>query len=153
MWGLLALAGLGVAGWYGYEKIYKGLPGVATPAQLPPRRPPPGVVGFTPAVPPPKIIYAPPGVQTPQPPFDLSGAVATGAWQHNAGYIRQYQGALTYLAGKENLPALDPQGVDGIFGPHTMAAVKAFQTEHSLVVDGEAGKNTASALALAVASA
>jgi peptidoglycan hydrolase-like protein with peptidoglycan-binding domain len=31
---------------------------------------------------------------------------------------------------------------DGIFGPATESAVKAFQASHGLVVDGEAGPDT-----------
>jgi peptidoglycan hydrolase-like protein with peptidoglycan-binding domain len=40
----------------------------------------------------------------------------------------------------------DPGIVDGIFGPHTHAAVMAFQLEAGLVPDGEAGALTRAAL-------
>jgi N-acetylmuramoyl-L-alanine amidase len=36
----------------------------------------------------------------------------------------------------------DPGSIDGVFGPHTEAAVRAFQLEEGLVADGEAGRIT-----------
>jgi len=42
----------------------------------------------------------------------------------------------------------DPGEIDGVFGPHTEAAVRAFQLQHKLVPDGEAGKQTLSKLGL-----
>jgi len=39
-------------------------------------------------------------------------------------------------------PAFDPGPVDGIFGPHTEAAVKAFQTVHAPPSDGVVGPKT-----------
>ncbi|WP_439588309.1 peptidoglycan-binding protein [Hydrogenophaga sp.] len=36
----------------------------------------------------------------------------------------------------------DPGDIDGVFGPHTEAAVRAFQLSERLVPDGEAGKTT-----------
>jgi hypothetical protein len=43
--------------------------------------------------------------------------------------------------------ALPPLAVDGIFGPKTLARVKAFQAENDLVVDGIVGPKTWAALA------
>lgn len=43
---------------------------------------------------------------------------------------------------------LDPGPIDGIFGPHTEAAVRAFQLLSGLVPDGEAGKTTLGKLGL-----
>jgi hypothetical protein len=43
---------------------------------------------------------------------------------------------------------LDPGSVDGSFGPHTLAAVRAFQIQHGLVPDGEVGAQTRAALGL-----
>ncbi len=40
----------------------------------------------------------------------------------------------------------DPRGADGVFGPGTEAAVKAFQTSKGLKADGIAGPNTMAAL-------
>jgi len=38
--------------------------------------------------------------------------------------------------------ATEPLVADGVFGPQTEAAVRAFQAEHSLTVDGEVGNET-----------
>ena len=38
--------------------------------------------------------------------------------------------------------SIDPGVVDGVFGPHTEAAVRAFQLREGLVADGEAGRLT-----------
>jgi peptidoglycan hydrolase-like protein with peptidoglycan-binding domain len=40
----------------------------------------------------------------------------------------------------------DPGVIDGEFGPHTHAAVVAFQLLHALVPDGEVGPKTAAEL-------
>jgi peptidoglycan hydrolase-like protein with peptidoglycan-binding domain len=67
--------------------------------------------------------------------------------------VQRYQMALTYLAHVHGAPAWDPQGIDGKYGPHTSAAVKAFQTDHGLSpVDGEAGAATAAAIDAALAA-
>ena len=42
----------------------------------------------------------------------------------------------------------DPGIPDGEFGPHTQAAVVAFQLTHGLTPDGEVGPTTAEALGL-----
>src|SRR6185369_4324530 len=42
----------------------------------------------------------------------------------------------------------DPNGIDGIFGPGTESAVKAFQQEKGLGVDGKVGPITRAALEL-----
>ena len=73
-----------------------------------------------------------------------------GAWQTDHAYIARYQDALTYLAHVTGNRALDPLGTDGIFGPHTHAAVLAFQRAHGLTADGEAGAATAAAIDAAV---
>ena len=44
----------------------------------------------------------------------------------------------------------DPQGIDGVFGPKTQAAVTAFQKAKGLSVDGIAGKQTMGALSTPV---
>jgi peptidoglycan hydrolase-like protein with peptidoglycan-binding domain len=45
-----------------------------------------------------------------------------------------------------------PLAVDSILGPITQAAVKRFQTDHALVVDGKAGPQTKAALTAALAN-
>lgn len=42
----------------------------------------------------------------------------------------------------------DPNGIDNIFGPDTLKAVEAFQQANHLVVDGEVGRQTATALGI-----
>jgi peptidoglycan hydrolase-like protein with peptidoglycan-binding domain len=44
----------------------------------------------------------------------------------------------------------DPGEIDGVFGPHTEAAVRAFQLMSRLVADGEAGKMTLGKLGVKV---
>jgi hypothetical protein len=44
---------------------------------------------------------------------------------------------------------VDPGEIDGVFGPHTEAAVRAFQLQSGLVADGEAGKATLAKLKVA----
>jgi peptidoglycan hydrolase-like protein with peptidoglycan-binding domain len=57
-------------------------------------------------------------------------------------YVRLLQNILKSLGD----PTMDPGPVDGIFGPHTEAAVKAFQAFSNLAVDGEVGPKTWTAL-------
>jgi len=44
--------------------------------------------------------------------------------------------------------SVDPGVIDGIFGPHTEAAVRAFQLQNGMVPDGEVGPLTRSALGM-----
>jgi murein L,D-transpeptidase YcbB/YkuD len=66
---------------------------------------------------------------------------AIGAPNMNPAKVREIQQALA-AAG------FDPGGIDGIFGPNTAAAVMAFQGVRGLVVDGQVGVQTASALGI-----
>jgi peptidoglycan hydrolase-like protein with peptidoglycan-binding domain len=52
-------------------------------------------------------------------------------------HVRLLQSILKSLG-----PAFDPGPIDGIFGPHTESAVKAFQTFMNITVDGEVGPVT-----------
>ena len=54
--------------------------------------------------------------------------------------VERLQFMLNYVSGTDELD------VDGIFGPKTEEAVRAFQANESLAVDGIVGKNTWTAL-------
>jgi peptidoglycan hydrolase-like protein with peptidoglycan-binding domain len=109
------------------------VPGHAVPA--PGQAPTPA-----PATPP----AGPPGLVSPYP--------GPGAYATNSQYIARVQNALTWLSGTKGVGAWNPQGVDGKDGPHTRAAVKAFQSAHGLTADGMAGAATAAALDAALSS-
>ena len=47
-----------------------------------------------------------------------------------------------------NVAGFITNGIDNIFGTHTLKAVKAFQQSRNLVVDGEVGKDTARELGI-----
>jgi len=147
---LLALALVGGGGYWAY-KTY------GSPASAPAKKPAGGAVtiplGVTVPTPAPAPPPAAPTYSGPMPPFDLSAGSTSGHWQTDSVYIRQYQGALTYLAWHLQNKAFDPGGVDGFYGPKTAAAVKAFQAAHGLTVDGKAGAQTDSAITLAVEAA
>lgn len=60
--------------------------------------------------------------------------------QSMQGYdVEQLQKDLTWLG-------YDTGGIDGIFGPGTLSAVKRFQSQNGLAADGVVGKQTANAL-------
>jgi len=106
----------------------------------------PPVPAMPPDVPPPTPPTAPPVVVNPfNPPLPplVGPEPAPGAWRSDHAFIARYQTALTYLASLGN-PGWDPQGDDGIYGPHTAAAVKAFQSDQGLApADGQVGNVTA----------
>ena len=54
---------------------------------------------------------------------------------------------VTYLQQRLTALGYKPGTADGIFGSKTLAAVRAFQTDHKLAVDGIAGPKTWAALA------
>jgi len=72
----------------------------------------------------------------------LGVAASSGTDLHTVAGV---QTALTRLG-------YDPGGVDNINGPHTEAAVCAFQRAHGIVADGLAGPATIAALAKALAA-
>jgi N-acetylmuramoyl-L-alanine amidase len=77
------------------------------------------------------VVYAPPSgliLRLTQPP--MHGAL-----------VKRLQKAL-------KAQGIDPGGADGVFGPHTAAAVRAFQLQEGLVPDGEAGPATLGKLGL-----
>lgn len=74
------------------------------------------------------------------PPRPPSTLLRTGAQGELVRQLQQALGARGYDAG---VP-------DGIFGPHTLAAVRAFQLDGGLVPDGEAGPETLRALGVHV---
>lgn len=88
---------------------------------------------------------APQPPQPPQPPANWTEhmisnmpQIQNGSHDPVAGqpFVHRCQALLTYVAGD------DAHGVDGIFGPHTEGAVKAFQAGHGLTVDGIVGPHT-----------
>jgi len=64
--------------------------------------------------------------------------------------VTGYQSALTFLAGKVNNHTYDPMGIDGIEGPHTRSAIRAFQQNYDLPPTGEINDATTQALQQAI---
>lgn len=62
------------------------------------------------------------------------------------GTVIEVQTDLTLISQHNNDSSLDPQGIDGIWGPNTEAAVRSFQTQTNLDVDGIVGVQTITAL-------
>jgi Glycosyl hydrolases family 25/Putative peptidoglycan binding domain len=57
-------------------------------------------------------------------------------------YVEEWQTDLTDVANKQGDTALNPGGIDGIFGPHTDRATRAYQWSRGLVNDGIVGPIT-----------
>jgi peptidoglycan hydrolase-like protein with peptidoglycan-binding domain len=49
-------------------------------------------------------------------------------------------------------PLLGPPGIDGIYGPFTEGAVKQYQTDHQLLVDGKVGPETWGSICASISS-
>lgn len=109
--------------------------------------------------------YAQPPGRKIDPSFDMSAfrrrldAVMTGATPPTLIPARDEQGRPTVRRGETGPPVAELQGKlgiepsDGVFGPHTEAAVRGFQRSHpGLIPDGIVGPKTWAALALAPAS-
>jgi len=75
------------------------------------------------------------------------GQNSTTSWGRSGTAIADIQKALQALGYD-----LGPTGVDGIRGPYTKAAVKAFQAKNNLTVDGDPGIETIPVLNKAIAS-
>ncbi len=71
------------------------------------------------------------------PPDPESLQLALGA---RGPVVAALQHGLTTYSSED--PATDPGGVDGIFGPHTDAAVRAYQGDRGVGVDGIVGDRT-----------
>ncbi len=69
------------------------------------------------------------------------GVSALSRYGSRGGEVTQIQQRLSQLG-------YDPGKADGIFGDRTLAAVKAFQRDYGLTVDGIVGKNTLAALGI-----
>ena len=86
------------------------------------------------------------GVVGPQTWSKLDGSAATGHPQPVGSGPLLQEGATGSAVAQlqQRLTALgfDPKGVDGIFGPATLAAVKAFQAHEGIAVDGVVGPQT-----------
>jgi peptidoglycan hydrolase-like protein with peptidoglycan-binding domain len=109
------------------------MPMAAPPMAAPPMAAPPmAAPGFTPPMGPPVVA---PLLPYPGP----------GAYHTNGAYIYKLQVALATLG-------YAPEALDGLDGPHTQAAVRAFQHDHGLTQDGMAGPQTAAAIDAAVAA-
>ncbi len=82
----------------------------------------------------------------------LSGGSAKGSGAEKAGTARSIlkkgsRGAdVTYLQQRLKAKGYCVGAIDGIFGQKTLEAIKAFQADHGLVVDGIAGAKTWAAL-------
>lgn len=85
--------------------------------------------------------WGPSAGSTPAPPSApaSTGRPTVSVGSPLAAWVEMCQRSLM-LAGEH------PQGVDGNFGSHTLAAVKAFQGAHGLLVDGIVGNHTWTAL-------
>jgi putative peptidoglycan binding protein len=84
----------------------------------------------------PGVTYDPAGNVTVTAPPLIYRQGATGL---DRNIVRAIQQALVAAS-------LNPGGIDGMYGPHTAAAVAAFQTMNGLVSDGEVGPLTAQKL-------
>jgi peptidoglycan hydrolase-like protein with peptidoglycan-binding domain len=97
----------------------------------------------------PPAVLPPPHLSTFNLPLHVDGIVGENTWgrldppeikknapQHN--YVRLCQLILKSFS----VPAFDPGPADGIFGNHTEAAVKAFQTVFAHPIDGIVGPKT-----------
>ncbi len=57
-------------------------------------------------------------------------------------FVIQLQASLNEISWRLGIPKYNPGEVDGIFGSKTLAAVKAFQSDYNLSVDGIVGVMT-----------
>jgi N-acetylmuramoyl-L-alanine amidase len=88
---------------------------------------------------PPMIHYDEPSVWRP---YQTAGLVLRLKTPNMKGAL------VARLQAELNLRGFRTGAVDGVFGPHTAAAVYAFQLSQQLVADGEAGRATLRALGL-----
>lgn len=126
--------------------------GLAAPV-LPPAPPPPA----PPPLPELKLptVIAPPPVAPPAPPAPQAAPAPAAPAPRTEGkgpVLMQGHAGEPVKKLQERLKELgfDPGPADGIFGPKTLAAVKAFQQAKGLEVDGVVGKQTWGALGIVV---
>jgi len=91
----------------------------------------------------------PPHLQAFNLPLHVDGIVGPHTWGRlDPPQIKKNSPEHPYVRLCQNIlksfmnPAFDPGPVDGIFGPHTEAAVKAFQTVFATPADGIVGPKT-----------
>lgn len=84
---------------------------------------------------------------------DVLGGTASPAVTPDTPTVRAGSRGPVVRALQEALGAcgFDVEGIDGIFGPRTEAAVRAFQQHHALDVDGIAGRQTWTTISATVA--
>jgi hypothetical protein len=120
-----------------------GVPAAPIPVVPTPLGPSSGVFIPPATSPPPPVIVAPRLLTTPtspvQAPTSAHPTLSAGA---TGAAVSELQSRLNGWITAAQPAGIAPLAVDGIFGPRTAAAVRAYQRAHGLVVDGIVGPRT-----------